>query len=144
MNYPTTDPEQIAHAINAEIAATLWKPDGSQNIPPVPADLVCPSDWLTDPVYPPVENAADLRALAIEWLSSCVNFDELTTVNRLLAWTALDILTPAEGEPIIGTPAPDPDAAARALVAITEDVDIQAEQEQGYSAMIGRSLGGRP
>ena len=84
MNYPAADPEAIAQAINSEIAGALGLEPQK-----LPEDLVCPSEWFATntlgEVYPAVENAADLRALTLEWLELCEDDSEDDDAGEALA-----------------------------------------------------------
>lgn len=97
MDYPNTDAEAIAQAINSEIAGALGLEP--QNLPD---EIVCSADWFATntagEVYPAVETPEDLRALAVEWLEACIDADNLTTINNQYAGRALDTLDPVTDE----------------------------------------------
>ena len=75
MNYPATDPEAIAQAINSEIAGALGLEP--QNLPD---EIVCSADWFATntlgEVYPAIASAAELRLETLEWLTGCADYCE--------------------------------------------------------------------
>lgn len=65
MDYPNTDAEAIAQAINSEIAGALGLEP--QNLPD---EIVCSADWFATntlgEVYPAIASAAELRLETLE------------------------------------------------------------------------------